>query len=454
MPHRERRSPRADRSVLTRSLGVLAGAGLALAACGALLPPAQSGIGASDVGDGPGVTPSSVKMVFVGIDLAAISKLTGFVSADVGDLEAQVQALEDWVNANGGVGGRELDAVFRLYDAQTDSPASEEQLCNQMTQDDKAFAVVITGQFQTNARPCYAMRGTIVLDATLVASDRQDYEDLAPYLWTASYPEYDGFVRGFVDALQQQDFFKGRDRVGVIAADTPTNRRTMADLAVPIMKDLGVTPEVAWVDTTDQGTIFQGNDQGAVTFRSKGIDRVMFLGGARLASIFTTVAAAQSFEATYAISSFDSPAFFVNNPETIPPETLVGAVGIGFNPAGDVPDSALEFPASEAEEECLEIFGEAGITFDTREAARVALPYCDAARLLKAGADEVDGDLNAVTWSEAVADLGDGFSTATGFGGELTEDQHAAAGAYRLMAYDTECSCFVYKGDDVPFPAP
>ncbi len=116
------------------------------------------------------------------------------------------------------------------------------------------------------------------------------------------------------------------------------------DVAVPLLKDAGVKAEVAWVDTTDQGSLFQGNDEAAVTFRTKEIDRVMFLGGARLASIFTTVAAAQSFSATYAISSFDNPQFFVNNPDTIPPETMEGMVGVGFNPAQDVPGQPVRLP--------------------------------------------------------------------------------------------------------------
>ena len=85
-----------------------------------------------------------------------------------------------------------MDAVFRLYDAQTDSPAAEEQLCNKITQDDKAFAVVMTGQYQTNARPCYAERQTLVLDASLYAMSQDYFDQYSPYLWTASFPEYDG----------------------------------------------------------------------------------------------------------------------------------------------------------------------------------------------------------------------------------------------------------------------
>ena len=195
-----------DRALVLRSGVALGALALALVGCGTLMPGAVSG---DDIkGNGPGVG-DSVKVVFVGVDLKAVAAITGFKTADAGDPEAQVQALEDWVNANGGVGGRQLDAVFRLYDAQTDSPASEEQLCNQLTQDDKAFAVVLTGQFQTNARPCYAGRQTLVLDSTLMATDEKAYGELAPYLWSPSYPEYTGFVKAMVATLAEQELLQG-----------------------------------------------------------------------------------------------------------------------------------------------------------------------------------------------------------------------------------------------------
>ncbi len=444
-----------DRSALLRLTGVAAAVALVVAGCGTWMPGGNTTDLVADASgpDGPGVTADAVTVDYIAVDLDAVKKLTGFNTASVGDQKAQVKALADWVNANGGIGGRKMKANYRLYDAQTDSPAAEEQLCNLVTQDDKAFAVVMTGQYQTNARPCYTDRQTLVLDASLYAMSQDYLDDASPYLWTASFPEYHAFVRSFVRVLGEQDFFEGEKSVGLVAADSPLNRSTIEDLAVPLLKKAGVTPVVSWVDTTDTGSLFEGLTQAAVTFRSKKVDRVMFLGGSRLASVFASVAATQDgFTPRYAISSFDNPTFFVNNPDTIPAGTMDGMVGIGFHPPQDVPDEELPFPTAAAEKECLAIYKAAGITFPTREAARVALPYCDATRLLKLGADNVaaDASFNAAAWADAVDANGSDFQTASGFGNELGDGGRAASGAYRVLKYDEDKGHFVYVGPEVP----
>ncbi|KQW53691.1 hypothetical protein ASC77_05340 [Nocardioides sp. Root1257] len=433
---------------------------LALVGCGTMMPGGNtSGSVGTDLAsaaggpDGPGVSDDSVKVVFVAVDLDAVKKITGFNTASVGDQKAQVQALEDWVNDHGGIAGRKLDAVFRLYDGVKDTPAAEEQLCNQITQDDKAFAVVMTGQYQTNARPCYAERQTLVLDASLYAMSTDYFDQYSPYLWTASFPEYDAFVRAYVKVLSQQAFFDGEERVGLVAADSPVNRKTIENLAVPLLKDAGVEPEVAWIDTTDTSTLFEGLTQAAITFRSKSVDRVMFLGGSRLAALFASAAATQGYEARYAISSYDNPTYFINNASKVPEGFTDGMVGIGIHPPQDVPDDDLPFPSGKAETACIKIYSDAGISFESRESARVALPYCDAARLLKLGADGMaDGaSFNAAGWAQAVDAHGSTFQTASGFGNALGDGGRAASGGYRVLKYDEAKGHFVYDGPEVPF---
>lgn len=441
-----------DRSLALRSAVAAVVAAVAFAGCSAVMPGAldQSGPAAS-TGVGPGVTDSTVKVVFVGVDLGTTGSTLGFRTADAGDLPAQVEALETWVNANGGIAGRRMEAVFRSYEASDDSPAAEEKLCNQVTQDDKAFAVVLTGQFQANARPCYAQRRTLMLDATLVATDDATYARLSPYLWSASFPGYDEFVRALLASLAEQGFFTGASAAGVVAADNPINRAVYRALAEPELTRLGVAPIVSWVDTTDLGTLNAGLNQAVIDFRSRGVERVLFLGGARLASFFLTTAAAQDFTARYAVSSFDNPAFLVNNPATIPAAALEGMIGIGFNPSQDVPDGKFAFPGGPAERTCLDILAKAGQTFRTRENARVAVTYCDAALLLHAAAKDLGPDLNAAAFAAAASALGDRFTPATGTSGLLGGQRRAAGNGYRVLAYDKACGCFAYQGEEVRF---
>jgi ABC-type branched-subunit amino acid transport system substrate-binding protein len=429
-----------DRPLLFRLGAVLAAMTVAYTGCGALMPGGAGSTPVSATGTGPGVTADTVKVVFVGTDLTKTASLTGFTNADVGKPKEQVEALAAHINTTGGIAGRKLEAVYREYEASNDSPAAETTLCSQITQDDKAFAVVLTGQLQSNARPCYAQRRTLMLDATLIANDRSTFAALSPYLWTASFPEYDAFATSFLAVLSRQKFFEGRDRAGLVAADTPANKAVYEKIVKPGLETIDVT--VSWIDTTSLGTLNSGLTQAAVNFRGKKIDRVFFLGGARIAPFFMTSAAANSYTARYGISTFDSPSFMVSNPGTIPPAALKGMVGVGFAPGYDVPDSQFAFPSSEAEKNCQKIYAAAGLTFAKRENARVAFTYCDAALMLQTAAKDLGPDLNAAAWAAAAEKIT--FATATGLG-EFGGGQ-AAGTAYRVMKFADACGCFAYDG--------
>lgn len=452
-----------DKSALIRSGLVSVGLVLSLAACGALMPGNNPGVGGPSPqavpGDGPGVTDESVKVVFIGTDLKKVEELTGFTTEDPGNLKKQAEALETWVNANGGLAGRKMEAVYRLYDASTDTPATEEQLCKQITQDDKAFAVVLTGQFQPNARPCYAQAKTLMFDSILMASDQQYYEELAPFLWAPSFPEYGAFARALVDALEGEGMIAKGQSMGVVAADNDINKRVYENIVKPRLEKSGVDFQVSWIDTTDMSSLFATLPEAATSFRNKGFKNVMFLGGNRMASMFDSSAGSVQFKARYGISSYDNATYFINNPGQLSsPEMRSGMFGVGFHPPQEVTsDAQLAFP-NENEKPCIDIYKESGITWDTREGARVALPYCDAVKLLKLGADALDedGDFNAWTWSDGVKKNAADFQTASGWGNGLVDENgswvgYAGAGAYRHMRFDEAAGQFAYEGEERQF---
>ncbi|MFD0524989.1 type 1 periplasmic-binding domain-containing protein [Paractinoplanes durhamensis] len=210
---------KADWPLLARAGAVLVACVLAYTSCGALMPGASSAVN-------QGVAGGAVKVVFIGTDLTKTASLTGFKNPDVGSPAAQVTALAKYINANGGIAGRRLDAVYEEYEASADSPSAETTLCSKITQDDKAFAVILTGQLQSNARPCYAQRKTLMLDATLIADDRSTFAALSPYLWTASFPEYDAFATSFLAVLKREGFSKAVSRPGWSPPTPPPTGRS------------------------------------------------------------------------------------------------------------------------------------------------------------------------------------------------------------------------------------
>ena len=220
----------------------------------------SGGLGGDDAS--PGVTADSIKVGFLISDIGKVSASLGFKQANYGGAEGQtkqIQAVVDYVNANGGLGGRKLVPVIKVYDGSQDSPEYAESFCNALTQDDQVFAVVFEGQLQNNVRPCYSSRKTIMIDQGLLAKDQAEYERFSPYLWSATFPEYGSFLKGQLQALQSQNWFTGSKGVSVIALDGDVGRRQAAQTVIPFLASQGITNyKEFFIDTSNVGTLGAG----------------------------------------------------------------------------------------------------------------------------------------------------------------------------------------------------
>ncbi len=394
------------------------------------------------VENGVGVTDTEVKVGFIVTDTTRVASALGLDIPDQGDVEAQIQTLVDHVNANGGLGGRTVVPFVRTFDALSDSPSTEEELCNAITQDDQVFAVVMTGQFQENARPCYANRQTVMLDWTFFPVDTAGYEQFSPYLWSPALTPYDILMGGLVDGLGSNGWLDGAS-LGIIGADNELSRKAFDDVIGPRLSDLGVEPtEVQWVDVTDTATLNPAIDQAVLAFKAAGVDRVLTIGGSRIQPFFMQSATAQQYTGTYAMTSYDSPDFSILNY----PDQVIASSGISLLPAWDVSDDQHPFPANAGESACLEILAGGGHTFDERKNARSALIYCDGIRLLAAGAADLTNGLDAASWADAVGELGASFSLATTYESEFLPGARTGASSYVVTAFEDSCSCMVLDG--------
>lgn len=390
-----------------------------------------------------GVTDDAIKVGFIIVDQTRLGETLGFEPADAGDVPAEIEALVDDVNERGGIAGREVVPVIRVYDALTDSPANEEKLCRSFTEDEPVFAVVMNGMLQASARPCYAAAGVVMLDQTLFPIEATDAAELAPFLYQPSLPEYGAVLAGLAAALRTGNFFDDDSRLGIVGIDSEQNRRVTETQLLPRLAEMGVEPvETQWVDPTSSATLQAGQNQAVLAFKDQEVDRVIVIGGSRLLAFFVTIAIPQEFNPAYAVTTFDNPAFI----SARTPDVLRGSVGLSLLPAYDLTSDPEPFPLRPAEIECVDVLAEGGQRFADREVAREAMQYCDAVRLLEAGFDAAPSDdVTVDNFGEGVARLGR-FDLASGYMADWSDGVASGASAFRTVRFDDECGCFETVG--------
>ena len=429
-------------------------------ACGPKLSEARSDAAAivptggpvvSDEPSGPGVTDTEIKIGFIIVDQTNLKKLLQFDSPDVGDVKGQIETLVATVNAEGGIAGRQVKPVIVVYDALTDSPDNEEKLCRTFTEDDPVFAVVLYGQVQSNARPCYAERSTMMIDQTFYPVDQASLDDFAPYLWQPIMPEYGKLLRGLAKALDDNDFFDAESRLGVIGLDSPENRRVYEVDLAPTLDRLGVpVADVQWIDSTSGATLQAGQDQAVLEWKSLGVNRVIVVGGSRLLAFLVTTAIPQEFFPRYAITSFDNPDFLKREM----PMSLEGSVGISIQAAFDVADTEYPRPGNAAEQWCIDTLAAGGHEFVERANSREALIYCDAVRLLQqAGAALTGRAVTADAMAAAITALGSDWQSASNYSSTFQPGAFDGVAGFRATLWEPSCGCFVLTDETSEFPS-
>ena len=257
-----------------------------LAACGPKRTQLVADSSPAEAEESAGVSDTEVRVGFIVVDQSRLGSTLGFTTPDAGDVEGQIETLAAAVNADGGIGGRDLVPVIRVFDALTDSATNEEKLCRAFTEDDKVFAVVLMGMFQETARPCYAAQSTLMLDQTLFPMDHTEAATLAPYLYQPSLPEYGQLLSGLADAMRAEDFLTDETRLGIIGIDTDQNRRVVEEQLLPRLEELGAEPvDTQWVDPTSSATLQAGQNQAVLAFKESEVDRVVVVGGSRLLAL-------------------------------------------------------------------------------------------------------------------------------------------------------------------------
>ena len=372
--------------------------------------------------------------------------------ASTGDARAQAKAMADYVNANGGIAGRKLIPVVHDYNAQQASEVNDNNLCQQITETDKAFLAVLHGQIHHSARDCYKAKKTLTFEGAAYGFGKSFYDEHSPYLWSPSYSDYDQIARALVQRIKESKWLAGQTKAGIVLWDDKPYHDIADKTLIPLLKQLGVTVQKASVSNSDIGSIESGLHAAAQTMAANQVTHLMFLGSAPLQPFF--VQQNQQYEQfRYALTTFDVPRYMEVNFK----RNMVGSVGVGIAAVDDVLDARYKYPQPGLETLCHEIYKKAGINIPGRYVdgvfnSKQAISYCESTLLLKKAADTIPQTLSPETWAAAAEKLGTSFQAAMTFGTSYGPGKHTGADFYRDIVYDTKCTCMAYVSGNRRLP--
>lgn len=248
------------------------------------------------VGDTTGLTDDTIRIGYIGADFGSLAD-TGLVP-DLGDQDEIVQSVVAGINADGGIGGRQVEAQVRLVDGLA-GPEAAQAACLEMTQDFEAFAVILAPAVGRDTARCVSVTNeTIALGAT--GFDSGLYEEAAGRLFTAGSDtsmSTDRQYVGWAEAMDAEGVLDGAT-IGVVTAEqSPEFVAAAEDALVPALEELGHEVAVNVVLPCPEGDRDCDQHEAAVQqMKSAGVD-VVFMAAANLTGP-TVVQAAQNLDFT------------------------------------------------------------------------------------------------------------------------------------------------------------
>jgi hypothetical protein len=412
-------------------------------------------------GDHQGITPTTIKIGFIGIDAqsqAETNALFGATSPPA-DTKGAMDAIVSYVNSHGGIDGRKIIPTYVERKTTSTDPNSDAALCTALTEDAKVFAVVTNSSGGEDA--CYAKHHTLLLNDTL-ASQHEELTKMAPYLWSPGLTSDEAGYAALVDSLGAQGWFGAKDaKVGIVGYDDPSTHYTFDFVIKPRLNAVGFPLSkvdaqfIAQPESEQDNAKWAQDIQGTVLrFQQDGVNRVFFMApGAGVPIIFMNQAESQQYHPIYGLSSYDSPGFLLQG--KIPNSQLHGSMGAGFNEITDVDAQHGDpFPTGIAEKRCLDILAASGQRPANRGAAFGAMYLCDGVFMLQQAAQGLGGALSVQTWAAQAERMGTTFQATYSLPGgtKFEPGIHFGSAFYRWLKFVDSCSCFQYASKNKPIP--
>jgi len=380
-----------------------------------------------------------VRVGFIYATNADALQSVGIDGVTTGDGRAQAAAITAWVNAHGGLGGRKLEPYYYGMDvakSAANGQAEEEAACTAMTQDHHVFAVLAYSNPSAAFDVCLAKAHTVLIDSDAFV-DAPLFKQIKDYVYLPSDFLMERANSTYVLGLIRAGFLTPKNKVAVVYGESRTeSKRILEGTIKPLLRKHGIPLPVTY---GVQGADFSG---AVLAAQSAGVDRVLHIALSPL--FFMQAAESQQYHPRYGVNSQWLPGALLQT--AAPRAQLVGSVGVGWLPSGDVDARANPGPVSRNETLCRQILRAAGEDNAAEPTARVfALQTCDHVLFLRAALANAPKATPEAMAAE-VARLGRGFESATTFRTDFLRGRPDGATSYRIFAFVESCSCYRYEG--------
>lgn len=399
-------------------------------------------------------SPVDIGIMYIA-DLGAAGARFGGNGQDQTGQRDYMKAAVDWMNANGGLGGRKINLLY--YGAEIAGSKSYDQsqaeMCAMMTEDNKVVAAVIANITVTNnmAQCMQKAKGLYVTDGGYLKTTA----DWARLSFTVSPAEMNAELlgRNLAKLTIAKSAAKPGETVGLVVYDAPGFRAAESEYT-KVAAASGIRTKsyrITYANSTPELSNSIAAVQSAVlAFQSAGIKTVVSLSSAGMMGFFLTNADQQRYYPRYVLSSNDSP---VAAPAAEKNNQMKDAIALGTMPTQDV--DLIQQP---------QLFSDS--TFATCNAINRQFPaaranttnfgishrVCQALLLIQTAAKGYGGmDITGSTLRDGLRKVGAGIPSGSTYRSLFSPSKQWAPSRYRSLRYDEAQNRFVYDSGYLPF---
>lgn len=414
-------------------------------------PPSGEGNGATraerDIPYGKGVTADTISIGITYLEEGSEDQFnaifgTGMIET-AGTGRDFAQAIIDRLNAEGGIGARQIKPVYYEHTVANLLSAEgrrrgEQEMCAQFTEDHQVFAMIPWVSVEGVITQCAADTDTPMVAVTEIDSgvDQERLSEIARWWYRPNWFTAERRERAFVTRLTAQGFF-GRDaKVGIMVQDKPAYRRGVERALKPALAEAGVA---VVAEATFPDFLTSPWETYVLQFRQAGVTHVLWAHcgcSSSAPGLFMRAAEDQQWRPLYGLASEYQLGPLVDL--WAPANQLEGARGIGWFPLADRwTQYKTDGPITGADAQCRMIMSDADFPEESGGT------YCEGLFFLKAGVDRASA-LTSAGLASAVEQLGGAYIPPTTPAAFFGAGRHDGAAAVWDVAFDSRCPCFVY----------